>query len=404
VFALFCKRFAGAALLIAISYSLAAAADPPAVVILDGAGMSWREARQIIEQYGGRVDLVAVPSVLVGYIPEGAAAALAQAPRAAPGLAIASAPSGIRIVRTRVAAEALLGVVPGAAILAAQAPAAGVISAEAQAALRLLAPQNPSITQSSDFRVLAGGMVEERPITELESRPLLPPAPSDPRIANAIGTTFDNTSGFLAGDVAVGIIRPESTGAGGGDGLNTEDWTANEVTNSLAQVMAALDKLTGNSPRGKLTFILRTESFGPGVAGTVSSDYEAIEYANWTSSVVLNFLGKLGYTQTGFYNRLREWDNDLRSDLGTDWAYGFIIVDNSSNTAQGRASAYLNGPGAWLFQSNSARVYHHESGHVWGAQDEYHPDAAEPPISRWGYTQEPNANSQFRARHLDERL
>ena len=232
----------------------------------------------------------------------------------------------------------------------------------------------------------------DRPITELESRPLLPPAPPDPRIANALGTTFTNTSAFLAGDVAVGIIRPESTGVIDG---NTENWTDSEVTNSLAQVMAALDKLTNDSPRGKLTFVLRTESFGPGVAGTVSCDYEAIQHQNWTTSVVLNFLGKLGYTQANYYNRLREWDDDLRSDLGTDWAYGFIIVDNSGDTSQGRASAYLNGPGAWLFQSSSAKVYHHESGHVWGAQDEYHPDAGEPPTDRWGYMQEPNANSQF---------
>ena len=164
---------------------------------------------------------------------------------------------------------------------------------------------------------------------------------------------------------------------------------------TLTQVLAALDKLANDSPRGKLTFVYRTESLGPGVAGTVSCDYEAILYANWTSSVVLNVLGNLGYTQAAAYDRLHEWVNDARSDLGTDWAFGFIVVDNSTDTTRGRASAYITGPAAWLFQHYPSNVYHHETGHTWGARDEYHPDAAQSPTSLAGYTQEVNANSQY---------
>lgn len=87
--------------------------------------------------------------------------------------------------------------------------------------------------------------------------------------------------------------------------------------------------------------------------------------------------------------------NDLRTALGTDWAFGIILADNSSDITRGRASAYVNGPAMWVFQSTAASTIHHEAGHVFGATDEYHPDAAQSPIGLWGYTQVPNANSQY---------
>jgi hypothetical protein len=394
-----CRRLLSALLLLVCFSISTEAADPPAVVLLEGSGISWRQARQTIEQYGGRLDVILVPNVLVGNIPAGAAAALQQAMTPQPGFA-ATAASSVLVVRTRAEAEALLaGPPPGVFAIQTQASTAAA-SPEARAALRILAPQGIPMDQDSRFRVLPGGLVEIRPINEWESPPLLPPQPQPlpagkAVIAEAIGNTFNNTSGFLAGDVGVAILRPESTGSASGDSINQENWTSEEVTTTLARVTSALNKLVSVSPSGKLTFIVRTESFGSGVAGTVESDYEAIKYSNWTSNVVLNFLGKLGYTQADGFQRLREWANDIRADLGTDWAYGFIVVDNSTDTSKGRASAFLNGPAAWLFQSNSDAVYHHESGHIWGAVDEYHPDAAQSPIDLWGYTQIPNANSQY---------
>jgi hypothetical protein len=394
-----CRRLLSALLLLVCFSTSTEAADPPAVVLLEGSGISWRQARQTIEQYGGRLDVILVPNVLVGNIPAGAVAALQQAMTPPPGFA-ATAASSVLIVRTRAEAEALLaGPPPGVFAIQTQASTAAA-SPEARAALRILAPQGIPLDQDSRFRVLPGGLVEIRPIYEWESPPLLPPQPQPlppgkAIIAEAIGNTGNNTSSFLAGDVGVAILRPESTGSAAGDSTNQENWTSEEVTATLSRVTSALSKLVSASPSGKLTFIVRTESFGSGVAGTVESDYEAIKYSNWTSSVVLNFLGKLGYTQSDYFSRLREWANDVRADLGTDWAYGFIVVDNSTDTSKGRASAFLNGPAAWLFQSNPDTVYHHESGHIWGAMDEYHPDAAQSPITLWGYTQVPNANSQY---------
>jgi Calx-beta domain/Divergent InlB B-repeat domain len=373
-------RWVPAVVLVAFP-GLAAASEQ--VLLLDGPGLSWREARRIIEEHGGELVHVLPPSVLVGEIPEGAFAALQEAAGTAPGSL------GLRIVRTRAEAQSLLAT----ALTSSRSPA-GALSTEAQAALRLLAPEVVPADRDPRYRVLPDGRVEVRPIEEWEEPPVVGPKRtlSGDAQLQAVGNTFVNTSDFLAGDVAVAILRPESTGA---IDPSTEDWTAGEVANSLTQILGALDKLRNDSPRGKLTFVYRTESFGPGVAGTVSCDYEAILYANWTEAVVLDVLGKLGYSQPSGYSRLYYWVNDARADLGTDWAFGIIVVDNSSDTSRGRASAYLTGPAGWLFQSYTSTVYHHEMGHIWGATDEYHPDAAQSPTLLVGYTQEVNANSQY---------
>src|SRR5438876_12057134 len=84
----------------------AEAADPHAVVLFGGAVVPWREAREIIEQYGGHVAIVVSPDVLVGVIPDGAEAALRDASVRAAGPAAAGR---FRVARTRADAEVLLG-------------------------------------------------------------------------------------------------------------------------------------------------------------------------------------------------------------------------------------------------------------------------------------------------------
>jgi hypothetical protein len=372
------------AVVLATAPGLATASEQ--VVLLGGPGLGWREARRILEAHGGRLVHVLPPAVLVGEIPEGAFAALQDA------ASLAREGPGLRIVRTRAEAQSLLAAAVRSG-LPAPAPSDAALSVEARAALRLLAPEVVPVDRDPRFRLLPDGRVEVRPIEEWEEPPLVGPKGerSPGAQLQAIGNTFYNTSDFLAGDVAVAILRPESTGV---IDVSTEDWTADEVAYSLTQILGALDKLQNDSPRGKLTFVYRTETFGPGVAGTVSCDYEAVLYENWTSNVVLSFLGKLGYTQATAYARLHEWVNDARADLGTDWAFGVIVVDDSSNPVPRTVSAYLTGPACWLFQNFPSATYHHEMGHIWGALDEY-PGAAQSPTLLAGYTQEVNANSVY---------
>ena len=294
------------------------------VVLLSGPGLGWREARRIIEEHGGQLVHVLPPAVLVGEIPAGAVAALQDA------ASLAREKTRLHIIRTGAEARSLLAAAAPSGLPGPATPD-GVLSIEARAALSLLAPEVGPADRDPRYRVLPDGRVEVRPIEEWEEPPLVGPKRERSRDAQtqAVGNTFYNTSDFLAGDVAVALLRPESTGV---IDPSTEDWTAGEVASSLTEILGALDKLRNDSPRGKLTFIYRTETFGPGVAGTVSCDFEAILYANWTSAVVLNILGKLGYTQADAYNRLHEWVNDARTDLGTDWALGVIVVDDSTDT------------------------------------------------------------------------
>ena len=91
----------------------------------------------------------------------------------------------------------------------------------------------------------------------------------------------------------------------------------------------------------------------------------------------------LGYPGTFYFIHVRDYINDLRNMLGTDWAYPMFIVD-SSNDADGRftdnkfAYAYLRGPflvitydNNWRDISNMDRVTAHETCHMFYATDEY---------------------------------
>ena len=213
-----------AAVVLAGAPGLAGASEQ--VVLLDGPGLSWREARRIIEEHGGRLVHVLPPAVLVGDIPEGAFAALQDAASAA------GEESRLRIVRSRAEAQALLAAAVTSGL---RAPAHGdVLSIEARAALRLLAPEVVPVDRDPRYRLLPDGRVEVRPIEEWEEPPLVGPkvTRSSGAQLQAVGNTTYNTSDFLAGDVAVSILRPESNGA---IDASTEDWTAGEVSNSLAR-------------------------------------------------------------------------------------------------------------------------------------------------------------------------
>ncbi|MFC1849468.1 hypothetical protein ACFL27_04580 [candidate division CSSED10-310 bacterium] len=354
------------------------------VVIIEQSGLDWKEARHIIEQYGGKLLHILPPHALIGEIPDGAVYALTHPEADRSGKLLWDGESVV-ILKEHSEAVAYLGPKPIEDIQR------EFRSLEAVVAARFLMPE----TLKSD---LEAGLVREEidgslsivPISEWEEPPL-DPVELDLTMDRGIGNTWNNTGDFLAGDIAIGVCRPESNG---GDGSNAENWTAQEVTDTYNELVASMNRLAIDAANGQLTFVYRTEHAGAGVTGTVDCYYEAINYSNWTSAVVLNMLGNLGYSQANYYSRLLEWANDLRSDLGTDWAYGFIIVDESA-TGGGRASAYYNGPAVWIFSTNNYKVYHHESGHSWGARDEYHPDAAQSPTSLAGYTQDVNANSQY---------
>jgi hypothetical protein len=363
-----------------------ASADPT-VILIGNSGLDWREARTIVETFGGQIHHVLPPDAMVGEIPDVALEVLLRPPRDERGMD-AWNPDALRFVR---------GADEARSALAGGETGVGGLSVQAKAALEFLLPRKA--TSAHDTRMLRvnpGGTVDVLPPREWETEPLVPhDRLPGYRVPRGIGNTWYHTSEYLCGDVAVSICRPESNGSSSGDGTNTENWTGAEVSYTYTELMKAMGQLITDAPRGHLTFVYKTEHVGAGVMGTVDCDYEAVNYANFNTMVVLNVLGKLGYAAATDWERMHEWVNAVRTAWKTDWAVGFFIVDESAAGAgTGRASAWLNGPTAWVFSTNDYKVYHHESGHSWGAWDEY-ASAGDSPTMFGGYTQDVNANSEF---------
>ncbi len=65
------------------------------------------------------------------------------------------------------------------------------------------------------------------------------------------GAGFYDTSEYLIGNIAVGIVLLESNGA---IDASTEDWTAEEEANVVNEIRAGLEWWIARNPSAKLTF------------------------------------------------------------------------------------------------------------------------------------------------------
>jgi len=207
------------------------------------------------------------------------------------------------------------------------------------------------------------------------------------------GASYFDTSSYMVGDVVVAMILPESNGVAE---AGTEDWTASEVANVQSTTISGMDRWAQAEPNANLTFIYVWADAPPsgGISYTVESDYEAEQHSNFDGNVINSFMARLGYTGSSSYTNIRDYINDLRDTYDADWAYLVQARDDTSGC--GRASAYVNGPTTTIYDCDlrSGYVVAHESGHIFGAMDEYCPDACKSPVSRYGYLRVVNANSE----------
>jgi len=180
------------------------------------------------------------------------------------------------------------------------------------------------------------------------------------------------TSAYMMGDVAVGVILPESIGYA----LN---WTDDEVNQTLSGIREGMDWWSAQEPAARLRFSYDTHI-------RVPTSYEPIQMSAgqdyvWIDEVMTN----LGYAQGDPWTMVRAYNNDIRSRLGTDWAFTIFVVDSGTNNlgrfAGGEyAWAYLGGPWitmsrysgyAWSYYNYYMAVPAHEAGHIFYATDEY---------------------------------
>lgn len=201
------------------------------------------------------------------------------------------------------------------------------------------------------------------------------------------------TSSYAIGKISVSVIFPESNGS---VDASTENWTQTEIDNVKAQVISAMDKITMQNPDARLTFIYDypTNPNTSALSATTDSKYEGIIRSNFDTDFLNNILNNLGFFGSSGSQLLREFVHARREFNEADWGFTIIVKDNYI-TGGGRPSAYINGPAMCIFADTTDNIIMHETCHIFGALDEYHPDAAVSPISMTGYLYFVNANSQY---------
>jgi hypothetical protein len=231
------------------------------------------------------------------------------------------------------------------------------------------------------------GLVDE---DEIEVVWLAPP-PAGPSPDHGQG--FYDTTEYMAGDVVVGVVLPESNGV---VDPNVENWTAEEVIYVHAELQAAMEQYALWEPDAGLTFIYSLEDVPPvgGMPGTVACDYEAILHDNFDPAVTNSLMASLGYTDPDPVTNLYSYANDRRDQYAADWVFVSELVDNSVSGG-GRSQAMGGGP-AWISYVNRQQtVYQHETAHMFWALDAYCLDPPCPsPLGERGYLRIVNANSQ----------
>jgi hypothetical protein len=238
----------------------------------------------------------------------------------------------------------------------------------------LLAALTPQSAASQITVALAGA--------DLVGDALLPPdlpAGSQTMLASVAGDEpgYYQTSEFMIGRVAVGIILPESNGS---VDPSTEDWTEQEKERVYGEIVAATNWWATQEPAARLTFVYDDHSSQP-----VPVSYEPISRPQNDQELWIGeAMGRLGYDgTTSYFARVRDYVNNLRATYQTDWAFAIFVIDSSNDAdnyfAAGYfAYAYLGGPFMVMTYGNNGyginnmdAVAAHEMGHIFLALDQY---------------------------------
>jgi len=134
---------------------------------------------------------------------------------------------------------------------------------------------------------------------------------------------YYETSEYMIGSVAVGIIFLESNGT---IDPETENWTSSEELQVTNEIEAALSWWAGQNPSANV-------SFAYDIHYRVPTSYEPINRSYFPDrelwiSEAMAFLGYGGY----WWWQVSDYVNDLRDTLGTDWAFAVFIIDSSKDS------------------------------------------------------------------------
>ncbi len=191
--------------------------------------------------------------------------------------------------------------------------------------------------------------------------------------SNALSPSYYQTSEFMLGTVAVGLVTPQCNGAV--DKCN-ETWTPGMLDQVAQQVNAGLDWWTRKLNK-RVSFVVDQQR-------QIATGYEPINHSQSDESAwIADVMTHLGFTGSTYFEQVYAYNNWLRQHYGTDWAFT-IFIANSQKSKSGTFSngyfAYSYVPGPFTVATfdndgytinNMAAVIAHETGHIFGALDQY---------------------------------
>ncbi|MCX7683428.1 MAG: hypothetical protein N2508_15915 [Anaerolineae bacterium] len=209
---------------------------------------------------------------------------------------------------------------------------------------------------------------------------------------------YYQTSEYMLGSVAVGIVLVESDGSAD---PSTEDWSPEEKALVFSEIKAALEWWAALEPRAHLTFVYDDHFTEPLPTRVEPISRPHTDQRYW----IADAKAALGYQAASYFTSVRTYNNDLRRLYHTDWAFTIFVVDSSADPddrfSDGYfAYAYLGGPFMVLTYGNGnygpqnmKAVAAHEIGHIFYALDQYR-EARIPCTRRSGYLDAENQNSE----------
>ncbi|WP_420642075.1 hypothetical protein [Candidatus Leptofilum sp.] len=254
-------------------------------------------------------------------------------------------------------------------------------------------PNSPTATPPSQTTFLGGdALTIPADIQQLERNE----AAARPTGGQAPG--WDRTSDFMVGSVAVAIILPNCDGTLAP--CTQAGWTTNDINHVVNEIQIALDwweqKAAEAGVGSHLSFQLTSDS-----PRLVTTGYEPIEIPGGNNVLcgdegvwIDDLMANMGYDDFSGGNtylmEVRQFNNDLRDQYDTDWAFTIFVADashdsdglfgnvNCGGISFGVAAwAYLAGPFVGMNTVNNGFGYNfidgvaaHEIGHIFGAPDE----------------------------------
>jgi len=221
------------------------------------------------------------------------------------------------------------------------------------------------------------------------------------------GGGTDDTSEFMLGEVSVGVFLVESNGV---IDSQSESWSSARESQVHGEIQSGLDfwpDVGGSAANLSFNYHFydgRTDS-------RAQTSYEPIKRVSWTTSGgqdlwINEVMGKMGYSNSSYFDRVRAYLNDIRTQDGSDWALAIFVVDSlndsDGNFTDGKfAYAYYGGPFMVMTYDNNSygvsnmdAVLAHETGHIFYSLDQYY-SAYQPCTKSLGYLNAPNQNSRY---------